>query len=97
VTNLPRDTEVDELLERFGKCGVIEEYDAGQPKVKTYAHEDGTFDGEALVVLLKEDPVTLGLNLIDGAELRLGDGSTKMRVQKTEFGHKHQQGPGGRG
>jgi HIV Tat-specific factor 1 len=91
VTSLPRDTEVDELLQRFGKCGVIEEDDEGEPKIKMYAREDGTFSGEALVVFFKEDSVTLAVNLMDEAELRLGNASTRMRVQKAEFGHKQQQ------
>jgi HIV Tat-specific factor 1 len=69
---------------------VIEEYDEGRPKVKTYAREDGSFGGEALVVLLKEDSVKLALNLMDEAELRSGDGSTKMRVQKGRVWRKHQ-------
>lgn len=92
VTNLPRDTKLDELLERFGKCGVIEEDDQGEPKVKMYARDDGSFSGDALVVFFKEDSVTLALNLMDDGELRLGDASTRMRVQKAEFGHKQQQG-----
>ena len=96
VTNLPRDAEMNELLERFGKCGVIEEDDEGNPKIKMYAREDGSFSGEALVVFFKVS-VTLALNLMDEAELRLGDGSTGMRVQMAEFGHKQQQGPGGQG
>jgi len=95
VTSLPRDTEVDELLQRFGKCGVIEEDDQGEPKVKMYAREDGSFSGEALVVFFKEDSVTLAVNLMDEAELRLGDASTRMRVQQAEFRHKQQQGGGG--
>lgn len=97
VTSLPRDTELEELLQRFGKCGVIEEDDEGEPKVKMYAREDGSFSGEALVVFFKEDSVTLALNLMDEAELRLGDASTRMRVQKAEFGHKQQQGTEGQG
>jgi len=88
---------MNELLERFGKCGVIEEDDEGEPKIKMYAREDGSFSGEALVVFFKEDSVTLALNLMDEAELRLGDGSTRMKVQMAEFGHKQQQGPGGQG
>ena len=84
VTNLSSDTETDELLQRFGKCGVIEEDDG-----------DGSFSGESLVVF-KEDLVTLALNLMDEAELRLGDASTRMRVQKAEFGRK-QHGMGGQG
>ena len=97
VTNLPYDTKVDELVERFGKCGVIEEDDGGEPKIKMYARDDGTFIGEALVVFFKEDSVTLAVNLMDEAELRLGDASTRMKVQKAEFGHKHQQGAGEQG
>ena len=96
MTNLPSDAEIDELLQRFGKCGVIEEDDGGEPKIKMYAREDGSFSGEALVVFFKEDSVTLALNLMDEAELRLGDASTAMRVQKAEFGHK-QHGMGGHG
>jgi HIV Tat-specific factor 1 len=94
VTNLPYDTKIDELVERFGKCGVIEEDDQGEPKIKMYARDDGTFSGEALVVFFKEDSVTLAVNLMDEGELRLGDASTTMKVQKAEFGHKHQQATG---
>jgi len=54
-----------------------------------YAKEDGSFSGEALVVYFKEDSVLLALSLLDDAELRLGDPSTTMRVQKAEFTHKH--------
>lgn len=34
---------------------------------------------------------------MDEAELRLGDASTRMKVQKAEFRHKQQQGVGGQG
>ena len=95
VTNLPHDTKVEEILERFGKCGVIEEDDQGEPKIKMYAREDGTFIGDALVVFFKEDSVTLAENLMDEAELRLGDPSTRMKVQKAEFGHKQNHGEHG--
>ncbi|KIL66177.1 hypothetical protein M378DRAFT_10191 [Amanita muscaria Koide BX008] len=89
VTGLPLDTELDELVERFSKCGVIEEDDEGEPKIKMYAKEDGSFNGEALVVYFKEDSVTLAVNLLDEAELRLGDPTTVISVQKADFTHKH--------
>jgi len=82
------DTEHDELVERFSKCGMIEEDDGGEPKVKMYAREDGSFSGEALVVYFKEDSVLLALNILDDAELRLGDADSVMRVSKADFGHK---------
>jgi HIV Tat-specific factor 1 len=92
VTGLPADTDPEELHERFARCGVIEEDDEGEPKVKMYARDDGTFSGEALVVYFKEDSVVLALNLLDDAELRLGDSSTVMRVQGAQFGHKNTGG-----
>lgn len=92
VTGLPPDTDQEELHERFSRCGVIEEDDEGELKIKMYAKEDGTFSGEALVVYFKEDSVLLALNILDDAELRLGDSSTVMRVQRAEFGHKNTGG-----
>ena len=86
--NLPQDTEINGLLERLGKCGgkcgVIKEYSRSEPKVKMY-REDETFSGGAFVVFFKEDSATLALNLMDGSELRLGDGSAGMRVQRADF------------
>ncbi|KAF8274431.1 hypothetical protein EI94DRAFT_1768679 [Lactarius quietus] len=85
---LPFDATFDEVVERFSKCGVIEEDDEGEPKVKMYARDDGTFSGEALVVYFKEESVSLAINILDDAELRLGDASSRMNVQRAEFGHK---------
>ena len=76
-----------------------------EPKIKTYTREDGSFSGEAPVVIFKErfeehfkeDSVTLALNLVDEAELRLGDTFMRIRVQQAKFGHDHQQAAGGQG
>ncbi|KAK7692633.1 hypothetical protein QCA50_004266 [Cerrena zonata] len=92
VTNLPLDATHDELVSTFSKCGLIEEDDNGEPKVKLYAKADGSFSGEALVVYFKEESVGLALNIMDESELRLGDGGTVMKVQKAQFGHKHEEG-----
>ncbi|KAG9316468.1 hypothetical protein JVU11DRAFT_2504 [Chiua virens] len=89
ITSLPLDATTEEIVERFGKFGVIEEDDEGEPKVKLYATEDGSFSGEALVVYFKEESVTLAINLLDDAELRVGEPSTVMKVQRAEFKHKH--------
>ena len=58
-----------------------------------YARDDGSFSGDALVVYFKEDSVTLAINILDDAELRIGDASTRMTVKQAEFGHKHESGP----
>ncbi|KAI0694004.1 hypothetical protein C8T65DRAFT_711081 [Cerioporus squamosus] len=81
ITGLPQDTDADEIIARFGKFGIIEEDDAGDPKVKLYAREDGTFSGDALVVYFKEESVELAITMLDDAELRVGDPSTRMRGQ----------------
>jgi HIV Tat-specific factor 1 len=94
VTGLPPDTELDELEECFSKYGVLEEDDEGQPKIKMYAKDDGSFSGEALIVYFKEDSVTLALNILDESELRLGDASSLMKVVKADFTHKQSNGGG---
>lgn len=96
VSGLPLDTNEKELYDRFSRCGVIEEDDQGEHKIKMYASEDdGSFSGEALVVFFKEDSVTLAVNLMDDAELRLGERNTVMSVKQAEFGHKNTQGSNG--
>ncbi|KAG6837706.1 hypothetical protein H0H93_003508 [Arthromyces matolae] len=97
VTGLPVDTELEELHDRFSKCGVIEEDNEGEPKVKMYAKDDGSFSGEALIVYFKEDSVTLALNILDEAELRIGEASTVMSVKRAEFGHKETSASGENG
>lgn len=90
VTGLPPDTQPEELVEVFSKCGVIEEDEDGEPKVKMYAREDGSFSGEALIVYFKEESVTLALTILEDSELRLGQPSTVMKVSKADFTHKAQ-------
>ncbi|KIJ39912.1 hypothetical protein M422DRAFT_780920 [Sphaerobolus stellatus SS14] len=90
VTGLPPDTTVDEVVERFSKFGIIMEDDNGNPRVKLYAKEDGSFNGEALVVYFKEGSVNLAVTLLDDAELRLGEPNTRMKVQVAGFKHKQE-------
>jgi len=97
VTGLPPDAEQDEIIERFSKCGVLEEAEDGEPKVKLYAKDDGSFSGDALVVFFKEDSVTLAINLLDEAELRLGQPHTIMKVSKADFAHKNHSSGGEHG
>lgn len=97
VSHLPLDATTDEIAERFGKFGVIMEDDNGEPKIKMYADEKGNFVGDALVVYFMEDSVTLAVNLLDEAELRLGDATSVMRVRKAEFSHKQGEEGGGEG
>ncbi|KAH9931139.1 uncharacterized protein BXZ73DRAFT_101723 [Epithele typhae] len=97
VTGLPPDADADEVAERFGRFGLIEEDDGGDAKVKLYAREDGGFSGDALVVYFKPESVALAITMLDDAELRVGEPATRMRVQRAEFGHKHEGGGAGGG
>jgi RNA recognition motif-containing protein len=77
------DTTVEEVKEVFTKCGVImEDISTGQPKIKLYKDESGTLKGDALITFFKEESVPLAINLLDDAEFRLGDASTKIHVQQ---------------
>lgn len=67
---------------------MLEEDIDGEPKIKMYARDDGTFSGEALVAYFKEESVALAVAMLDGAELRLGDASTRMDVSQADFQHK---------
>ncbi|THV05065.1 hypothetical protein K435DRAFT_774056 [Dendrothele bispora CBS 962.96] len=96
VTSLPLDTTAEELAQTFSRYGVLEEDDEGEPKIKMYAKEDGSFSGDALIVYFKEESVTLALNILDESELRLGDPSSAMKVSIADFSHK-QTGGGGEG
>lgn len=91
VTGLPPDATKDEVVERFSKFGLIMEDDQGAPKVKMYARDDGSFNGEALVVYFKEESVSLAVTMLDDAELRIGVDKTRMSVQKADFTHKQPQ------
>ncbi|EJU04273.1 splicing factor u2af-associated protein 2 [Dacryopinax primogenitus] len=84
VSSIPLDATKDEIIDRFGKFGVLEEEDEGEPKVKMYADEEGLFNGTALVVYFKEESVTLAITMLDEAELRIGEGGS-MRVELPNY------------
>ncbi|KZS98349.1 hypothetical protein SISNIDRAFT_404278 [Sistotremastrum niveocremeum HHB9708] len=92
VSGLPLDAESEEIASYFGKCGVLMEDDDGNPRIKMYANEEGRFNGEALVVYFKEDSVLLAERLLDEAEFRLGDSSTRLKVHQADFSHKRTEG-----
>lgn len=91
VSGLPLDCTKDEIAMVFSRYGVLNEDDAGEPRVKMYADEKtGAFKGQALITYFKPESVDLAIQLLDESALRAAEGRRDpiMRVQKAEFGSK---------
>ncbi|KAJ3337413.1 hypothetical protein HDU93_001113 [Gonapodya sp. JEL0774] len=86
VTNLPHDTDEDEVKEFFTKCGLImTDLATGKPRIKLYRNPStDQFKGDALVTYFKEESVALAIQLLDESEYRLGKGPV-VRVSKAQF------------
>lgn len=97
VTNLPLDTDEDEIKTVFSKYGVIsEEIDTGRPRIKVYRNDDGSLKGDALVIYFRPESVNLAIQMLDDSPLRLGGGAPAetIRVQAADFSYKaHQDAP----
>lgn len=95
VQGLPQDATPEELSTVFSKAGLILLGADGKPKIKLYDDAStGQRNGEGLVVYMNEESVTLAINLLDDAPLRLG-GQDTMKVAKADWGHKAGQENGG--
>lgn len=91
VTGLPLDCTKEEIAKTFSRYGVLNEDDAGQPRIKMYMDEEtGSFRGDALVTYFREESVELALNVLDESALRAAEGMTKpvMHLVRAEFGRK---------
>ncbi|KAG8533314.1 uncharacterized protein KY384_002097 [Bacidia gigantensis] len=91
ITNLPEDTDVEEIQRIFSRCGVIaEEIDGHKPRIKLYTDDQGSFKGDALVLYFRSESVSLAVQMLDDTQLRLGDGP-KMKVAAADFSYKQQK------
>ena len=71
VSNLPMDTDVQELLRVFSRCGVVaEEIDGQKPRIKMYTDDQGNFKGDALIVYFRAESVSLAVQMLDDSQLR---------------------------
>lgn len=62
--------------------------DEGNPKIKLYTDEAGTFKGDALVSYFKGESVDLAVTLFDDTELEMGSGEGNIHVSKAEYKQK---------
>lgn len=60
----------------------MDEILTGKPRIKLYTDSEGNFKGDALIVYLREESVTLAISLLDEDEIRPGN---KIRVQEASF------------
>ncbi|KAL9121303.1 MAG: hypothetical protein Q9187_002137, partial [Circinaria calcarea] len=96
VTNLPSDTDVEEVESVFSKCGVIaEEIDRGKPRIKLYTDDQGNFKGDALIVYFRAESVNLAIQMLDDTDFRFGEAAPggKMKVVAADFSYKTQKDP----
>ncbi|KAI8062690.1 nuclear mRNA splicing factor-associated protein [Gongronella butleri] len=89
VSGLPADVTIHELRDTFSKCGVImEDLDTGEPKIKLYRNKEGELQGDGLVTFFREESIALAIQLLNDCELRLGDASSVIHVEKATFKEK---------
>lgn len=89
VTNLPRDTNVNEIEEAFKKFGIIDQGTDGSKRIKMYTDDEGNFNGEALIVYFKKDSIKLAVDMMDDYWFRIEDQSNgTIRVKEADFSYK---------
>ncbi|MCJ1284772.1 hypothetical protein MMC26_004108 [Xylographa opegraphella] len=94
ITNLPLDTDEEEVQSVFSKCGVIaEEIDRGKPRIKLYTDDQGNFKGDALILYFRPESVDLAIQMLDDTDFRFGQAAPagKMRVVAADFSYKTQK------
>ena len=94
ITNLPLDTDVDEVHSVFSKCGVIaEEIDSRKPRIKLYTDDQGNFKGDALILYFRAESVDLAIQMLDDTDFRFGESAPagKMKVVAADFSYKVQK------
>eukprot|EP00002_Diphylleia_rotans_P007165 TRINITY_DN1667_c0_g1_i1.p1 TRINITY_DN1667_c0_g1~~TRINITY_DN1667_c0_g1_i1.p1 ORF type:complete len:387 (-),score=117.17 TRINITY_DN1667_c0_g1_i1:175-1335(-) len=84
VTNLPEDTNIDEVHEYFKKVGIIKkDIETGEPKIKLYKDKDsGKLKGDGLVTYFSPASVDLAISILDETDFRPG---CVVKVSKAVF------------
>lgn len=86
VSGLPSDCTKDDIQETFSKYGILsEDFTTGEPRIKLYHDDEGTFKGEALVFYEKSDSVFMAIDMLDDTQFKPG---VVIKVEQAKFGEK---------
>ncbi len=86
VSCLPKDITEFELTEYFSRCGFIrKDPKTNQNKIKLYKDEKGKNKGDALVSFLREESVSMAIDLFHETEIRPG---FKINIERAKFEQK---------
>jgi HIV Tat-specific factor 1 len=89
ITNLPRDTNENEIEEVFSKYGIIDQGADGKKRIKMYADDDGNFNGDVLIVYFKRASIDLAIQMMDDYFFRIEEQNHgKIRVKEADFSYK---------
>jgi HIV Tat-specific factor 1 len=89
VTNLPRDTNENEIEEVFSKYGIIDQGADGNKRIKMYADDEGNFNGEVLIVYFKRASIDLAIRMMDDYFFRIEEQNHgTIRVKEADFSYK---------
>jgi HIV Tat-specific factor 1 len=78
-----------EIEEVFSKYGIIDQGADGNKRIKMYADNEGSFNGEALIVYFKKDSIDLAIQMMDDYFFRIEEQDKgKIRVKEADFSYK---------
>ncbi len=72
ISDLPLDTNPEELASFARTVGLLQLGDDGLPRVKLYTYDDGSLKGDGLVYFLQVESVDLAISLLDESQYREG-------------------------
>jgi HIV Tat-specific factor 1 len=88
VSNLPLDTNENEIEEVFSKYGIIDQGADGNKRIKMY-YKDDKFTGEALIVYFKQASIALAIQMMDDYWFRIEEQTNgTITVKEADYSYK---------